>query len=76
MSINGFASAAASALQGINTATAAFDSDAQVISGAVGGGDVTGAMVDMSQESLLVQMNARVLAMANKTLGSLLDVTA
>ena len=74
MSVNSIAgSAVSSALRGINTATAAFNTDAQAIAA---GGDVTGALVDMSQQSLLAQLNVRVLAMSEKTLGSLLDVSA
>ena len=77
MSIAGsVGSAVNSALQGINTSVANFNQDAQAIAGSVDGGDVTGAMVDLSQQNVLAEMNVRVLALSEKTLGSLLDVLA
>jgi hypothetical protein len=77
MSISGsVSSAVSSALQGLNTSVANFNQDAQAIAGSVDGGDVTGAMIDASQQNVMAQMNAQVLAMSEKTLGSLLDVLA
>jgi hypothetical protein len=75
-SINAVSSAVSSALQGLSNATAAFNSDAQAIASGVQGGDITGAALDLTQENILAQINVSVLAMSEKTLGSLLDVTA
>lgn len=75
----GVSSAVASALQGINTSVANFNQDAQAIADSVAGGDigdVASAMVDASQQNVLAELNARVLAMSEKTMGSLLDVLA
>ncbi len=76
MPISGLSSAVSSALQGLNSSVAAFNQDAQAIAGSVAGGDATGAIVDATQQNTLAELNASVLAMSEKTLGSLLDVLA
>ena len=68
------------AQQGISRGMNNFARDEQLVaqSGLAqsGGGDLTGALVDATQQARYVEANVRALAIADQTLGTLLDVKA
>jgi hypothetical protein len=66
-------SAISSATYGINTGLSNLSNDAQAV--ASNGPDV-GAMVDASQQRIAIEAAAKTLAVANQTLGSLIDLFA
>ena len=66
-------SAISSATYGINTGLSNLSNDAQAV--ASNGPDV-GAMVDASQQRIAIDAAAKTLAVANQTLGSLIDLFA
>jgi hypothetical protein len=75
----GFGSSAAqNALAGINQGMANLSRDAQVVAqGSVANGNrVTDALVDAQQQKLDVEASVKALAIADQTLGSLLDIKA
>lgn len=69
-----------SALAGINSGLANLAQDAQVVAQSVtpsaNGMSLTHALVDSLDQRLAVEANAKVLATANQTLGSLIDTFA
>jgi hypothetical protein len=67
-----------SAQLGIRRGLAGIDQDAQTVAnGASGSLDVVaGALVDSLQQQLLVESSAKMLATADQTLGTLVDVKA
>ena len=75
--MNGISGIGASALQyaqqGISRGMANVAQDAQAIAG---GADPTGALVDASQQKLSVEANAKMLEIANQTMGTVINVMA
>lgn len=72
-------SAFQSAEQGIRRGLNGLDQDAAKVAGAgiSGGADSTaGAMVDASQQKLIVQASARALSITDETLGTIIDMKA
>lgn len=63
---------------GISRGMANLSRDAQVVAQGttVNSDAMTGALVDAQQQKLAVEASARVLAVANQTLGALLDIKA
>jgi hypothetical protein len=61
------------AQQGISRGMANVAQDAQAIAS---GGDPTDALVDASQQKLSVEANAKMLEIANQTMGTLINVMA
>lgn len=81
LSIGAGSSAAQYAELGISRGMANFARDSQAVAQGImsQGGDsdaVTGALVDGQQQALNVEVSAKVLQVANQTLGTLLDVMA
>lgn len=81
LSIGAGSSAQQYAQLGISRGMANFDRDSQAVAQGImtSGGDsgsVTGALVDAQQQALNVEASAKALAIANQTLGTLLDVMA
>lgn len=69
--------AAQSAQLGIARGISGLNADAQVVAQSVtGSGDTTGALVDSLQQKLSVEANARVLAVSDQMLGTLVDTMA
>lgn len=70
--------AAQSAQLGIARGMWGLNKDAQVVAQSVTGsdGDLTGALVDSLQEKLSVEASARVLAVSDQMLGTLVDILA
>jgi len=75
--MNGISGMSAGALQyaqqGISRGMANVAQDAQAIASGV---DPTGALVDASQQKLGVEANAKMLEIANQTMGTLINVMA
>jgi hypothetical protein len=75
--MNGISGMSAGALQyaqqGISRGMANVAQDAQAIASGV---DPTGALVDASQQKLGVEANAKMLEIANQTIGTLINVMA
>jgi hypothetical protein len=69
-----------SALAGINSGLANLAQDAQLVAQSVtpsgSGTSLTNAMVDSLAQRLAVEANAKMLATANQTLGTLIDTFA
>jgi hypothetical protein len=61
------------AQQGISRGMANVAQDAQAVAG---GADPTGPLVDASQQKLAVEANAKMLEVANQTMGTLINVMA
>ena len=79
MMINSTASAMQSALQGIQSGMSGLNRDAQAVAGTSASGDLgvtTNALVDSIQQKATVEASVAMLSTADKTIGSLLDVTA
>jgi hypothetical protein len=77
-SITNIPGAFQSAQLGIQRGLSGLDRDAQAVAGGAATDDVgalTGALVDALQQRLAVEASARMLSTADKTLGSLIDVT-
>jgi hypothetical protein len=72
-SINGASGALQYAQQGISRGMANVAQDAQAVASGV---DPTGALVDASQQKLGVEANAKMLEIANQTMGTLINVMA
>lgn len=75
----GGSSAIQNAALGIQRAVANVGRDAKVVAGssvAVDGDAVTGALLDANQQALNVAASARAFSIADKTLGTLLDIKA
>ena len=70
--------AAQSAQLGIARGIAGLNQDSQVVAQSVtgSGGDLTAALVDSLQEKLSVEASAKVLAVSDQMLGSLVDLMA
>jgi hypothetical protein len=71
--ISGMNGAISSAIYGINQGLSALSNDTQTV--ASNGPDV-GAIVDASQQKLAIEASVKTLAIANQTLGNLLDLFA
>jgi hypothetical protein len=75
--MNGISGISAGALQyaqqGISRGMANVAQDAQAVAG---GADPTGPLVDASQQKLAVEANAKMLEIANQTMGTLIDMMA
>jgi len=75
--MNGISGIGAGALQyaqqGISRGMANVAQDAQAIASGV---DPTGALVDANQQKLSVEANAKMLEIANQTMGTLINVMA
>ena len=75
--MNGISGIGAGALQyaqqGISRGMANVAQDAQAVSS---GGDPTGPLVDASQQKLAVEANAKMLQIANETMGTLINIMA
>jgi hypothetical protein len=67
-----------SAQLGIARGMWGLNKDAQVVAQSVtgSGGDLTGALVDSLQEKLSVEASAKVLAVSDQMLGTLIDIMA
>jgi hypothetical protein len=69
-----------SAPLGIGRALTGFAQDSQVVAqsvtGTIAGNGVSSALIDALQQGLAIEASARVLATANQTLGTLIDVFA
>jgi hypothetical protein len=81
LSIGAGSSAMQYAELGISQGMANFDRDSQAVAQGImtSGGNssaVTGALVDAQQQALNVEVSAKVLSVADQTLGTLLDVMA
>lgn len=80
LGIGGGLSVFQNAQLGINRALGNLAQNAQTIAHAnvdhESTGDVTAALVDSLEQKLLVQLSARMLTVADQTLGTLLDVKA
>ena len=77
--VGGGSSAMQNALGGIKRGVAKVAQDASVIAqaGVTGDSDsITGALLDAHQQALNVQASARAFSIADKTLGTLLDIKA
>ncbi len=62
---------------GIKRGLANVARDAQVVAGSSAGGDAsTGALLDAHQQALNVEASARAFSIADKALGTLLDIKA
>lgn len=64
---------------GINRGLAGLNRDPSVIARATSpdaGDELTGALVDMSQQRLFIEMSARAMSVADQILGALLDTRA
>jgi flagellar basal body rod protein FlgG len=70
--------AAQSAQLGIARGIGGLNQDAQVVAQSVtgSGGDLTAALVDSLQQKLAVEASAKVLAVSDQMLGTLVDVMA
>jgi flagellar hook protein FlgE len=70
--------AAQSAQLGIARGIGELNKDAQLVAQSVSGsgGDLTAALVDSLQEKLSVEASARVLAVSDQMLGTLIDIKA
>jgi hypothetical protein len=75
--MNGISGISAGALQyaqqGISRGMANVAQDAQAVAS---GADPTGALVDASQQKLAVEANAKMLEVANETMGTLINILA
>ena len=75
--MNGISGISAGALQyaqqGISRGMANVAQDAQAVAS---GADPTGPLVDASQQKLAVEANAKMLEVANQTLGTLINIMA
>jgi hypothetical protein len=75
--IGGGSSALQYAQLGIKRGVANVARDAQVVAGSSAGGDAsTGALLDAHQQALNVEASARALSIADKALGTILDIKA
>ena len=75
--IGGGSSAMQNAQLGIKRGLENVARDAQVVAGSSAGGDAsTGAFLDAHQQALNVEASARAFSIADKTLGTLLDIKA
>jgi hypothetical protein len=72
-SINGASSALQYAQLGISRGMANVAQDAQAVAG---GADPTAPLIDASQQNLSVEANAKMLEIANQTMGTLINVMA
>jgi hypothetical protein len=75
--MNGISGISAGALQyaqqGISRGMANVAQDAQAVAG---GADPTAPLVDASQQKLAVEANAKMLQVANETMGTLINIMA
>jgi len=75
--MNGISGLSAGALQyaqqGISRGMANIAQDAQAIAS---GSDITGPLVDASQQKLGVEVNVKMLEIANQSLGTLINIMA